>query len=85
MGKRISYDVRCCNNVTINFQLCTIITKIFTKIIYLRFKNLLQDGQVAVMTACHKNESPEQTILKQLHNPVSVKKMLVWSNKNPHS
>jgi len=85
IGKRISNDIRCCNNVTINLQLCKIITNIFTKIICLRFKNLLRVGQVAVKTECHKNKSPGQTILKQLHNPVSVKKMLVWSNKNPHS
>jgi len=83
MGERINNDVRS-NNVTTNFQLHKIIINIFTKIFCSRFyTDLLQDGGwQLVKTVCHKKESFGKTILKQLHNSVSVKKMLAWSKKN---
>ena len=85
MGERIDNDVTN-NNVTINFQLHKIIINIFTKVFCWSFKTDLLEygGWQLVKTVCHKKESFGKTILKQLPNSVSVKKMLACS-KNLYS
>jgi hypothetical protein len=42
MGESISNDVRSCINMTINFQLCKIIIKVFTKIFCLKFETVIK-------------------------------------------